>query len=62
MLEIYDKDIKSLPQDFDNLVIRSDAEREAALNINTIINAEDIVILLDKDINSYSTDVTLKII
>ena len=62
VLEIYDKDIKSLPPDFDNLVIRSDAEREAALNLNTIINAEDIVILLDKDINSYSIDVTLKII
>ena len=62
VLEIYDKDIKSLPPDFDNLVIRSDAEREAAINLNTIINAEDIVILLDKDINSYSIDVTLKIL
>lgn len=62
VLEIYDKDIKSLPSDFDNLVIRSDAEREAAINLNTIINADDIVILLDKDINSYSIDVTLKII
>jgi len=62
VLEIYDKDIKSLPPDFDNLVIRSDAEREAAINLNTIINAEDIVILLDKDINAYSLDVTLNII
>ena len=62
VLEIYDKDTKGLPPDFDNLVIRADAERIAGLNLNTIINAEDIVILLDKDIMSYSIDVTLKII
>lgn len=62
VLEIYDKDTKGLPPDFDNLVIRADAERIAGLNLNTIINAEDIVILLDKDLNSYSIDVTLKII
>lgn len=62
VLEIYDKDTKGLPSDFDNLVIRADAERIAGLNLNTIINAEDIVILLDKDINEYSIDVTLKII
>ena len=62
VLEIYDKDIKNLPSDFDNLVIRADAERIAGTNLNTIINAEDIVILLDKDINAYSIDVTLKII
>lgn len=62
VLEIYDKDIKNLPSDFDNLVIRADAERIAGTNLNTIINAEDIVILLDRDINAYSIDVTLKII
>jgi hypothetical protein len=62
VLEIFDKDTKNLPPDFDNLVIRADAERIAGINLNTIINAEDIVILLDKDINSYSIDVTLKII
>lgn len=62
VLEIYDKDTKNLPSDFDNLVIRADSERIAGTNLNTIINAEDIVILLDKDINSYSVDVTLKII
>lgn len=62
VLEIYDKDIKNLPTDFDNLVIRADAERIAGTNLNTIINAEDIVILLDRDINAYSIDVTLKII
>ena len=62
VLEIYDKDTKNLPPDFDNLVIRADADRIAGLNLNTIINAEDIVILLDKEINSYSIDITLKII
>ncbi len=62
VLEIYDRDTKNLPPDFDNLVIRADAERIAGINLNTIINAEDIVILLDKDINAYSIDVTLKII
>lgn len=62
ILEIYDKDTKNLPPDFDNLVIRADADRVAGLNLNTIINAEDIVILLDRDINSYSFDITLKII
>ena len=62
VLEIFDKDTKNLPPDFDNLVIRADAERIAGINLNTIINAEDIVILLDKDINAYSIDVTLKII
>ncbi|MBR5653651.1 MAG: DUF4238 domain-containing protein [Prevotella sp.] len=62
VLEIYDKDTKGLPSDFDNLVIRADAERIAGINLNTIINAEDIVILLDKDINAYSIDITLKII
>lgn len=62
VLEIYDKDAKGLPSDFDNLVIRANAERIAGLNLNTIINAEDIVILLDKDISSYSIDITLKII
>lgn len=62
ILEIYDKDTKNLPPDFDDLVIRADADRIAGLNLNTIINAEDIVILLDKDINSYSIDITLKII
>ncbi len=62
VLEIYDKDTKNLPSDFDNLVIRADAERIAGTNLNTIINAEDIVILLDRDINAYSIDVTLKII
>ena len=62
VLEIYDKDTKGIPPDFDNLVIRADAERIAGLNANTIINAEDIVILLDKDRNAYSIDVTLKII
>ena len=61
VLEIYDKDTKFLPPDFDNLIIRADAERIAGINSNTIINAEDIVILLDKNINAY-TDVTLKII
>lgn len=62
VLEIYDKDTKNLPSYFDNLVIRADAERIAGINLNTIINAEDIVILLDKDIKAYSIDVTLKII
>ncbi|MBQ8154561.1 MAG: DUF4238 domain-containing protein [Prevotella sp.] len=62
VLEIYDKDTKNLPSDFDNLVIRADAERIAGTNLNTIINAEDIVILLDRDINAYLIDVTLKII
>ncbi len=62
LLEIYDKDTKNLPSDFDNLVIRADAERIASINLNTIINAEDIVILLDRDINSYSIDITLKIV
>ena len=62
VLEIYDKDTKGLPPDFNNLVIRADAERIAGLNLNTIVNADDIVILLDKDINEYSIDVTLKII
>ena len=62
VLEIYDKDIKGLPSDFDNLVIRADAERIAGLNLNTIVNAEDIVILLDKDISTYSIDVKLEII
>ena len=62
VLEIYDRDTKNLPPDFDNLVIRADAERIAGINLNTITNAEDIVILLDKDINAYSIDVTLKII
>lgn len=62
VLEIYDKDTKGLPSDYDNLVIRADEERIAGLNLNTIINAEDIVILLDKDIESYSIDFTLKII
>ena len=62
VLEIYDKDIKSLPPDFDNLVIRADADRIAGLNINTIINADDIVILQDKDISSYNIEVQLKII
>ncbi|MBQ9190762.1 MAG: DUF4238 domain-containing protein [Bacteroidaceae bacterium] len=62
VLEIYDKDTKSLPSDYDNLVLRADTERIAGINLNTIINAEDIVILLDKDINAYSIDVTLKII
>ena len=62
VLEIYDKDTKNLPSDFDNLVIRADAERIAGTNLNTIINAEDIVILLDRDINAYSIDVTLKIL
>jgi len=62
VLEIYDRDTKNLPPDFDNLVICADAERIAGINLNTIINAEDIVILLDKDINAYSIDVTLKII
>lgn len=62
VLEIYDKDTKNLPPDFDDIVIRADADRIAGLNLNTIINAEDIVILLDKDINSYSIDITLKII
>lgn len=62
VLEIYDKDTKNIPPDFDNLAIRADAERVAGLNLNTIINAEDIVILLDKEINAYSIDVTLNII
>jgi hypothetical protein len=62
VLEIYDKYTKGLPPDFDSLAIRADAERIAGINLNTIINAEDIVILLDKDIKSYSIDVTLKII
>lgn len=62
VLEIYDKDTKNLPRDFDNLVIRADSERIAGTNLNTIINAEDIVILLDKEFDSYSIDVTLKII
>ena len=62
VLEIYDKDTKGLPPDFDSLAIRADAERIAGINLNTIINAEDIVILLDKDIKSYSIDVILKII
>lgn len=62
VLEIYDKDIKTLPPDFDNLIIRADAERIASTNLNTIINAEDIVILLDKDINAYSIDLTLNIL
>lgn len=62
VLEIYDKDTKSLPRDFDNLIIRADVETIAGINLNTIINAEDIVILLDKNINAYSIDVTLKII
>ena len=47
VLEIYDKDTKGLPPDFNNLVIRADAERIAGLNLNTIVNADDIVILLD---------------
>lgn len=62
VLEIYDKDTKGLPPDFNNLVIRADVERIAGINLNSIFNAEDIVILLDKDINAYSIDVTLKII
>lgn len=62
VLEIYDKDTKSLHPDFDNLVIRAEADHIAGLNINTIINAEDIVILQDKDISFYSVDVTLKIL
>lgn len=62
VLEIYDKDIKGLPPDFNNLVIRADAERIAGINLNTIVNAEDIVILLDKDISTYSIDVKLEII
>lgn len=62
VLEIYDKDTKSLPREFDNLIIRSDVETIAGINLNTIINAEDIVILLDKNINEYSIDVSLKII
>ena len=62
VLEIYDRDTKALSPDFDNLVIRADAESIAGLNLNTIINAEDIVILQDKDIKSYSIEVKLKII
>lgn len=62
VLEIYDKDIKGLSPDFNNLVIRADAERIAGINLNTIVNAEDIVILLDKDISTYSIDVKLEII
>lgn len=62
ILEIYDKNTKSLPRDFDNLIIRADTEMIAGINLNTIINAEDIVILLDQDINSYSIDVSFKIL
>ena len=62
VLEIYDKNMKSLSPDFDNLVIRGDAEHELFLNINTIINAADDVILRDKDISAYSIDVKLNII
>ena len=62
VLEIYDKGMKSLSPDFDNLVIRCDAEHETFLNINTIINAADDVILRDKDISTYSIDIKLNII
>ena len=62
VLEIFDKDTKGLPSDFDNLIIRAESERIAGLNLNTIINADDIVILQDKDINSYNIEVKLKII
>ena len=62
VLEIYDKDIETISPEFDNLIIRSDLERESFLNINTIINADDIVILRNKRIESYSVAFKLKMI
>lgn len=62
VLEIYDKDMKSLSPDYDNLLIRCDAEHEAFLNYHTIINAADDVILRDKDISAYSIEIKLNII
>ena len=62
VLEIYDKDMKSLSPDYDNLLIRCDAEHKAFLNYHTIINAADDVILRDKDISAYSIDIKLNII
>lgn len=61
VLEIYDKDTKNLSPDFDNLVIRCDTDREYFLNINTIINADDLVILRNKDIDLYSLNIDLTI-
>lgn len=62
VLEIYDKDMKSLSPDFDNLLIRSDADHEAFLNYHTILNAADDVILRDKDISTYSLSININII
>lgn len=62
VLEIYDKDMKSLSPDYNNLLIRCDAEHEAFLNYHTIINAADDVILRDKDISAYSIEIKLNII
>lgn len=62
VLEIFDKRMKSLSPDFDNILIKSDSEQEAFFNYMTIQNAEDTVILRDKNINAYSIDVKLEII
>ena len=42
-------------------IIRSDPEREIFLNTYTIINADDIVILRNKTIDSYSVAFKLEI-
>lgn len=62
VLEIFDKNLISLSPDYDNLLIKTEKEHEAFLNYMTALNAEDTVILREKNINSYSIAIDINII
>ena len=60
-IQVIDKDLTCVPSNYDNCIILSDNEQVWCLNMNTILAADDLVILNDLPITNYFPTIELKI-
>ena len=60
-IQVIDKDLTCVPPNYDNCIILSDNEQVWCLNMNTILAADDLVILNDLPITNYFPTIELKI-
>ncbi len=61
VLEIYDKDLP-LHDDFNNLILKCEEEYAKVLNYFSCINADDIILLQTRDIDSYFPEIRIKVV